>query len=425
MQNVVYGLSEFLESRAIDSIWRVAGKDSIFWRRNGTTFAIKDSIGTGGGGGISDGDKGDITVSSSGTVWTIDNNAVTNAKINDVAWGKVTGTPTTLSGYGITTPIAIADGGTGQTTANGALNALLPSQTGNSGKYLKSNGTNATWENLVLGDSTASRIRRGTFAQRPTNPDTGAVFYQTNRRHGLYSYDPWNVRWRFHPEAEKVEIWENFTSGSANAPKISYLVNGTGATTTIIREKKYASFLRLSTGTTSTGYASGGFSEDVSGAALILDSLHLFREWWVRLPVLSDGTETYSVAVGWLGHQSQWGFASLCFIYSHSNNGGRWETRTRKFDNTGNMTYKDTGVPAVANTWVKLGIEVNGYTQEIFFYINDVLVTTHSTANGDNIPMPNGTVNPSYNFGVAKGAGTTARFFEIKEVLYYINKKEN
>lgn len=53
------------------------------------------------GTGVSDGDKGDITVSGSGTVWTIDNNAVTNAKINDVDWSKVTGEPTTLSGYGI------------------------------------------------------------------------------------------------------------------------------------------------------------------------------------------------------------------------------------------------------------------------------------------------------------------------------------
>jgi hypothetical protein len=41
--------------------------------------------------------------------------------------------------------IAIANGGTGQTTANAAINALLPSQTGNSGKVLSTNGTDTSW----------------------------------------------------------------------------------------------------------------------------------------------------------------------------------------------------------------------------------------------------------------------------------------
>ena len=46
--------------------------------------------------------------------------------------------------------IPIANGGTGQTTANAALNALLPSQTGNAGEFLTTDGTDASWGAISL-----------------------------------------------------------------------------------------------------------------------------------------------------------------------------------------------------------------------------------------------------------------------------------
>ena len=45
------------------------------------------------------------------------------------------------------TAVTITQGGTGQTTANAAFNALAPSQTGNSGKVLTTDGTNTSWIN--------------------------------------------------------------------------------------------------------------------------------------------------------------------------------------------------------------------------------------------------------------------------------------
>lgn len=51
---------------------------------------------------------------------------------------------------GVNGTLPIANGGTGQTTANAALNALLPLQTGNASKYLQTDGTNATWDAISL-----------------------------------------------------------------------------------------------------------------------------------------------------------------------------------------------------------------------------------------------------------------------------------
>jgi trimeric autotransporter adhesin len=56
-------------------------------------------------------------------------------------------TPSTATSGAVTLAgtLAIANGGTGQTTATAAFNALAPSQTSNSGKYLTTDGTNTSW----------------------------------------------------------------------------------------------------------------------------------------------------------------------------------------------------------------------------------------------------------------------------------------
>lgn len=60
----------------------------------------------------------------------------------------------------LTTPLPIANGGTGATTATAAINALLPGQTGNGGKVLSTNGNGAlAWVSLpTAGDGTATQL---------------------------------------------------------------------------------------------------------------------------------------------------------------------------------------------------------------------------------------------------------------------------
>jgi hypothetical protein len=135
-----------------------------------TNFTAKDSLPSGNSGKVVRGSEID-------TEFTNIQTAV-NSKA-DTASPTFTGTvviPTaTISGGTITgiTDLAIADGGTGASTAQNARNNLLPTQTSNSGKYLKTDGTNVSWDDLDI--STADITGTLPVANGGTNATTASA----------------------------------------------------------------------------------------------------------------------------------------------------------------------------------------------------------------------------------------------------------
>lgn len=110
----------------------------------------------GGGSGVTQIVAGaNVSISSTGPggtgVVTINSSGGGGSGVTSVAVTSgdmaVTGSPITGAGtvnLSLNT-VPITKGGTGQTSASGALNALLPTQSGNSGALLTTNGTNASW----------------------------------------------------------------------------------------------------------------------------------------------------------------------------------------------------------------------------------------------------------------------------------------
>lgn len=125
-----------------------------------TKNAVRDVVETIVAAGVSDGDKGDITVSSSGTVWTIDSDVVTYAKMQNIsAASKVLGR---------------GDSGSGD-----AQEITLGTNLSMSGTTLNASGGGISWTE-VTGTSQSAAVDNGYITNNAslvtvTLPDTAAV----------------------------------------------------------------------------------------------------------------------------------------------------------------------------------------------------------------------------------------------------------
>lgn len=122
------------------------GEPVLSAQSSSARLAAVDANGTGARvmGVLSNGNKGSVTVSSLGegpTSILLNANSVTESVLAS----------NSVSSEKIATPLLITKGGTGQSTENAALNALLPSQTSNNNRLLTSNGTNTSWVGDTLG----------------------------------------------------------------------------------------------------------------------------------------------------------------------------------------------------------------------------------------------------------------------------------
>jgi hypothetical protein len=454
----VSGQSNVVADGTGDTLTLVAGANVTI-----TTDASTDTItiAAAGSGGVSDGDKGDITVSSSGTVWTVDNDAVTYAKIQNVSTnnrllGRATSGAgdieeiTIGSGLTLTGTTLSASGGGGGGGADGTV--LSPSQI----TAWQNNYNPSSWASTVgvlrinsnqfhfLSGLTATTdghtvriFNTGTFPIGLYNQNTDStaanrfafddhdVIILPQNSVELY-YDGTAARWSLaagwtlNSDSPFVsKYWnEAFTTSADSHGATNALwpvsggtanVSGTGGVT-----GARVGIVDLATGTGASGraafYPSANTSmayDDGTGKSYME-----FKAEFRSPAALSDATNEYFIHAGFIDSVIADSADGAFLKYTHGINSGQWQFLT---SDTSTRTTGNSTVAMAVNTWYCLRVVMypNGTAE---FYIDGVSLGRNTS----NLPS-NGR---DFSFGIVlrKNAGTTARNMLVDGAGYTVVK---
>jgi len=97
------------------------------------------------------------------------------------------------TGLDLPAPLPVTEGGTGQTSVENTRNAIMPTQSGHSGKFITTDGTNMTWAVAPQQTATDGAVGYKVFAGNttPTGQNIGDIWIDGSTGNGIQL-----VRWR-------------------------------------------------------------------------------------------------------------------------------------------------------------------------------------------------------------------------------------
>jgi hypothetical protein len=171
-----------------------------------------------------------------------------------------------------------------------------------------------------------------------------------------------------------------------------------------------------------TGANSAGRCRIHKGADQILfgTGTELELSYRVCIPTLSTGTERFTVYAGYNDNSGAGNMTDGAFFsYIDNVNGGRWSTVTA---NNSSRTTKDSGVAPSAGVYQILTIRVDSTGNNVYFYIDGVLVQTHTSS--EDIPISAGR-QCGLGLKIEKSVGSAARTVAVDYVIFKKTRTTN